>query len=286
MSRTIGTARDGLRARLVGSWTEEKLIYVEKYAAAFATAMAPKRDEGKWESLVYVDLLAGPGICIERDSGREFEGSPLRALGILPAFDRLFFGDMNTRNIAALKARIPATCQGRVDCRRADCNERAQEIVDQLSPNALGLAFFDPEGFEVRFETLRDLSRRRIDLIYLFPSGIGITRNLQAFSKQTDSLMDGLYGSRSWRDLPRAKLAAGTALPAQEVLTLARPWVQHFRERVATLGYTHHDEGDPLLVTDRRARLYHLLFFSKHQAGLKLWRGIKAISPRGQRSLF
>lgn len=43
-------------------------------------AMHPKRREGKWEQLVYIDLLAGPGTGIDRKTRVEFDGSPLRAL--------------------------------------------------------------------------------------------------------------------------------------------------------------------------------------------------------------
>ncbi len=53
---------------------------MERYATAFMRAMAPKRKARKWESLVYIDLLAGPGLGIARDTGGEFAGSPLRAL--------------------------------------------------------------------------------------------------------------------------------------------------------------------------------------------------------------
>jgi hypothetical protein len=31
--------------------------------------------------------------------------------------------------------------------------------------------------------------------------------------------------------------------------------------------------------------MYHLLFFSRDAAGLKIWRNIKKIEPTGQRSL-
>jgi hypothetical protein len=47
------------------------LIYVERYAAAFTRAM-----KGKWDRLVYIDLLAGPGKGVRRDTGVEFDGSP------------------------------------------------------------------------------------------------------------------------------------------------------------------------------------------------------------------
>jgi len=64
-------ASDGLRARPGRIWTVEKLAYLEKYANAFTNAM-----RGKWEGLVYIDLLAGPGRDIDVKTKEEFDGSP------------------------------------------------------------------------------------------------------------------------------------------------------------------------------------------------------------------
>jgi hypothetical protein len=50
-----------------------------------------------------------------------------------------------------------------------------------------------------------------------------------------------------------------------------------------SLGFVCQDDGDPVLLNEKNAPMYHLLFFSKHLAGLTLWRGIKAITPSGQR---
>src|SRR6266851_1528129 len=65
----VKKASDGLPARAGRVWTREKLTYLQKYASAFMTAMAPKRSAGKWDRLVYVDLLAGPGRDIDPDTG-------------------------------------------------------------------------------------------------------------------------------------------------------------------------------------------------------------------------
>src|SRR5712692_823891 len=111
----IRRAQDGLPARVSGPWTQEKLLWVEKYASAFMKAMAPKRKEGLWTELVYVDLLAGPGRGIDRDSRSEFDGSPLRALKITPAFDRLFLSDLKKKNIDALQRRIAPSDLARTD---------------------------------------------------------------------------------------------------------------------------------------------------------------------------
>jgi len=134
-----------------------------------------------------------------------------------------------------------------VDLRQGDCHAVAARVVAELSPWALSLAFVDPEGFEVRFALFETLATRRIDILYLFPGGIGVARNLGAFVKQTKTPLDDLIPG--WRSLRRAKLAAGERLSAEEMT------------------------------------VYHLLFFSQHPVGLELWRGVTQIEPSGQRQL-
>ncbi len=280
----ITTAIDGLRARFLGPSTLDKLSYVERYCQAFMAAMAPKRAEGKWDKLLYFDLLCGPGKCVDRETKEEFYGSPLRALKIHPSFDHLYFSDFVMKNVDALKKRIPKEEQGRVSCLHGDCNSLISEFLNSVSDKSLGLAFLDPEGFEVRFETLQRLATKRIDIIYLFPSGIGIARNLGRFVRMAKSRMDEFWG-HGWRDLPAAKIAAGKTLTAEEVSRFDRHWVKTFRQKVEALGYIHQDEDAPILRTEKDSLMYHLLYFSKDKAGLKIWRGIKEIAPDKQRSL-
>jgi len=259
---------------------------MERYATAFMKAMNSKRKAGLWSELVYVDLLAGPGKGIDRDGDLEFDGSPVRALKITPAFDRLFFSDLDKRNVEALRQRIPVDQQSRVSLHTGDCNAVVRNVVASLTRKTLGLAFVDPEGFEVKFALFEALAQRRMDVLLLFPSGIGITRNFRIFAKQPHSPMDDLWGGGEWRDLPRAKLAAGKRLTTGEVMSVERPWIGAFRSKLAHLGFLHEDEGDPYFVNEKNVPMYHLLFFSKHVAGLKIWRGIKKIEPGGQRALF
>jgi len=249
------------------------------------SAMASKRTARQWSELIYIDLLCGPGRGVEREGGSEFDGSPLRALNVRPPFDHLFFSDLNRRNIQTLRKRIPPGDLNRVTVQVGDCHEVAKDIVKGLSRRALGLAFVDPEGFEVGFSLFETLASRRIDILFLFPGGIGIRRNLGAFARRQDSPMDRFWGDRSWRDLPRAKLAAGKRLTFDELLGLDLPWVLAFRAKLMRLGFLHQDEADPVLKNERNVPMYHLLFFSKAAAGLNLWRGIKRIAPGGQRSL-
>jgi hypothetical protein len=130
-------ATDQLIARQGGSWTADKLYYLQRYATGFMTAMAPKRDGGLWEALVYIDLLAGPGIDMDRNSGREFPGSPLIALRTTPPFDRIFLGDAHGETVQALQQRIPEADAARVDLKRGDCHERARSVIEDVSPRSL-----------------------------------------------------------------------------------------------------------------------------------------------------
>ncbi len=278
-------ASDGLPARVGGPWTREKLTYVEKYAMAFMKAMAPKKQQGKWDQLVYLDLLAGPGRGIDPDTAIEFDGSPLRALRVSPPFDRLFFGDLNPKNVEALRSRISRQDLLRVDLRAGDCNALTKEVIAKLSRRTLGLAFVDPEGFEATFEIFRALTKARIDILFLFPGLIGIVRNLGRFAKQSHSPMDDLWGGREWRDLPLAQLAAGKKLKPGEERQMDPSWVHGFRNKMRGIGFIHQDKSDPCFTNEKNARMYHLLFFSKDAAGLKIWRGIKKIEPSGQRAL-
>jgi three-Cys-motif partner protein len=280
-------AQDGIRARVGGVWTKEKLVYVRKYASGFMTAMAPKRAAGKWEQLVYIDPLCGPGIDIDRITGEQFSGSPLIALATQPKFDRVFLGDKNRLNVAALRRRIPAGDEGRVSLERRDCHERVRDVMAEISTRTLGLAFIDPEGFEVKFELFRTLARRAVDVVFLFPSGIGFARNLRQFAQTRDCVVDDMWGSRAWRETPLVRLLAGgsaaaTSIPNGEALALS--WANAFCQRVVTLGYEKFDSVGPL-CNEQNVPMYHLLFFSKSQAGLTIWRGISKIDARGQRQL-
>ncbi len=277
-------ASDGLPARAGRVWTREKLTYLQKYASAFMTAMAPKRSAGKWDRLVYVDLLAGPGRDIDPDTGKEFNGSPLIALAVKPQFDHLFLADNNSENIEALKARTSSGDQERVTITLGDCNEVVDWVMSRISGHTLGLAFIDPEGFEVKFETLAKLAKRRVDLLYLFPSGIGLRRNLKNFIAQSKSPMDDFWGGRDWRELPAAKQAAGNVADATPE-KIVWSFVSEFKRKLADAGFNFQDEAAPLFTNTKNAQMYHLLYFSHDSTGLKIWHGIKRIGPGGQRRL-
>jgi three-Cys-motif partner protein len=222
---------------------------------------------GKWQQLVYIDLLAGPGRDIDPETGEEFAGSPLIALDVIPKFDHLFLSDNNSANIAALDARITAGNRARVTIRRGDCNRIVDDVLAETERRSLALAFIDPQGFEVHFNTLAKLARRQVDLIYLFPSGIGIRRNLKTFlAKQKSQTMDAFWGGNDWRDHSDW-----------------RQFVLVYRRKLLAAGFNCQDEAVPLFKNTKNAQMYHLLYFSHDKFGLRLWKRVGRIEPGGQR---
>ena len=278
-------ASDGLIARPARIWTREKLRYLQKYAQAFMTAMAPKRSQGLWEQLEYIDLLCGPRLSVVRDTKEEFDGSPLIALKIKPAFDHLHFADLNRENMAALESRVSTKDAARVSFRVGDCNVLVDEVFNRISNRSLCLAFIDPEGFEVDFKTLAKLAKKRVDLLYLFASGIGIRRNLKNELSVANSRLDKWWGDKGWRDLPAAKWASGkfTEEPPEKVL---QSFVSAFRKKVGNAGFQFQDEEVLPFSNTKNAQMYHLLYFSHDKTGLTIWNNIKKIAPGGQRSLL
>jgi three-Cys-motif partner protein len=260
---TLVPASDGVLAREVQSWSDEKLHYVERYMDIFTTAM---RD--KWR-LVYVDILSGPGMCVDERSRVETEGSPLRALHF-ESFDHLYFNDLDPLAVAALRQRIPAAESQRVTISQLDCNEagiEARRVVFAERPRStLGLAFIDPEGFEVSFDAVRDLTAGvRLDLIITFMTGyIRRFRDQSGFAEAVDRFV----GSREWR----------TASTTRQLLDV-------YEEQLRRIGYTEVDD-DVRIVNSRESTLYHLIFASRHPRGREFFNRIAQRTYRGQRRLF
>lgn len=109
-------ADDGLFTPDVGAWSEEKYAHVRTYAEIFATSM-----RHKWKCRVYLDLFAGAGKAMLRESRKVVESSAFLALGVTHPFDRYVFCDSDTRCVTALKARAECRVRGRrCQCLGAD----------------------------------------------------------------------------------------------------------------------------------------------------------------------
>jgi three-Cys-motif partner protein len=263
-------ASDGLPARESGAWVLDKKVLVEKYLGIFTKGVA-----NKWAGkLAYVDLFSGPGKNVIRDTGEEVDGSPLLALKC--DFGRYLFVDV-PEVLATLRMRLRDHPKfPRISFVEGDCNLVIDEVLRQLPVDHLTLAFIDPTGLQIRFETIRRLVQyRKVDLLMTIQFGMGIQLNLPQYIKTEGEALTGFLGNTAWR-----KDVEGVATFNQA----GRLILDRYMAQLRTLDYL--DTKDREIVrNDQNTPLYYIIMASRHKLGEKFWQEVTKIAPSGQRRM-
>lgn len=258
-------ASDGRLARVVHEWSDEKLFYVERYMDIFTRGMGQK-----WKGrLTYLDFFSGPGLCIDRGSGQESEGSPLRSLRY--GFGKRFFNDLNPTAVAALHDRVALqepSNEPRIE--NVDCNDAVSGARSLMSSGTLGLAFIDPTAYQMTFESIERLTRGlRMDLIITFMTNYP-RRFIGQPGFQEGSAFDEFMGTRDW-------LKLGTHATTRQILDL-------YEDQLRRIGYEHVVD-DARILNSKNSTLYHLVFASKHPRGEEFFKEISRRTYSGQRKM-
>ena len=264
------SASDGLPARESGAWVLHKKVLVEKYLGIFTKGVS-KKWGGK---LAYVDLFSGLGINVIRDTGEEVDGSPLLALKC--DFGRYVFVDV-PEVLATLRERLHNHPKlPRISFVEGDCNLVIDEVLRQLPTDHLTLAFVDPTGLQIRFETIRRLvHKRKVDLLMTIQFGMGIQLNLPQYTKTEGDALTGFLGNNEWR-----KDVAGVATVNQA----GRLILDRYMTQLRALDYL--DTKDREIVrNDQNTPLYYIIMASRHKLGEKFWQEVTKITPSGQRRM-
>lgn len=282
MEAYLQPEHDGLLMRESGPWVAEKLDYVKRYIDVFETSMRQK-----WLRRHYIDLFAGPGKCVCRRTGMVYLGSPILALTTKYPFTGYFFVDCDSDSIAALRQRCCVSpVYRRVRFQVGDANHIVWSIVERIrGVPSLNLAFLDPDGLELQWETLATLAQiERLDLIIHY-SQMGLNRVMpNVFRSQTRTDVDLFFGDMAWRTIYEK-------YQRQEEQFLHRQLMDHYKAKLRRLGYeeTFRDDevgAEPLIRNEKNAPLYRLLFASKHRLGLEFWQKVVGRNVHGQRRLF
>ncbi len=239
-----------------------------RYIDIFTTAMT-----GKWKGLHYIDLFAGAGIERLRGSEELRWGSPMIAANAPKPFHRLHLCELDPQKYEALEKRV---IQIRPDSQilRGDANQEVHKIAKEIPQRTLSLAFLDPYGLHLDYETLRVLSNIRADLIIFFPDHLDALRNWEHnYLDNQDSNLDCCFGpGADWRSL------LNEAPVQHRAEVLRNLYVDQLRTQ---LGYT---EFEYERISFKNHPLYILIFCSRHKLAAKLWRGISGKKPNGQRT--
>lgn len=282
---------DGLPTRESGEWVKEKMFYVKRYIDTFEVAMRGK----DWRRRIFIDLFAGPGKCNIRESAEIILGSPLLALQTSHPFTDYYFVDMDQQNLDTLARRsqsstVPAEhvhllvgdANQRVDEIAADIAKFDKQFIKGLLP-CLNLAFLDPEGLELEWETVETLGRmNRMDVIIHYSQN-GLTRNLdRCYASQDETVVDRFFGDRNWRQVYK------NVSEKKEKIGIHRALIDYYKSKLNKLGYVVINDSEeiarePLIRnTKRNAPLYRLIFASKHPLGNKIWNEVTKKDVYGQ----
>lgn len=262
---------DGLETPTVGAWTKDKHHYLWRYIDIFTTGM-----KNSFE-LHYVDLFAGTGIAKIEDSELLW-GSPLLAAQARSKFHRLHLCERDPKKFGALQRRLEAFTQPiPPNLLQGDANEHVASIAAAIpAMGTLSLAFLDPYGLHLNFETIRTLTanHRRVDLLIYFPDRVDILRNFDRYAADAfDTNLDRFLGTDAWRNELKG---IATNRRGEVILKI-------YQDRLRSIGY---EFSDSVRISRRDdVPLYQLVFCSRHVLGAKFWKEIKKTEPDGQRQL-
>lgn len=270
----VEVADDGLPAPEVGAWAEEKYRRVGMYAEMFATGM-----KNTWPTRVYVDLFAGSGHAIIRESGKRVLTSPMLALRAPDPFSRYILCERDESYAATLRVRASrsALAESCVVLNR-DVNESTDEIGRLIPPyrrgnRVLTFCFVDPFGLDIHFETIRRFGEARaMDFLILLALGMDANRNWANYRRSENHKVDLFLGGDSWRNRwPSAERNGDSP-----ILFLAREYAHAMND----IGYLTRDTSEMIEVKTytNNMRLYYLAFFSKHPKGYEFWKHVRAYS--------
>lgn len=268
---------DGLPARDSGDWGKTKLDFLNKFGPVALDATVAKR------SRCYVDLYAGPGLNVGRESREEFLGSPRRAIELIGDRSRVAFTDaflVNQDDVAhgALTQRIDrrygesplAIPREKVRTICGDANGELPGILDQIHPKSYVFVFADPDRpADLPWRSVDALRNYRkhesVDLYVLFPLDMALKRMVgysDVAIEMNAAAMTEYFGSEDWRECEQYRQSA--ALRQDFGRCLERVYLKRLR----TLW--KHAEHICDIKRGSGPRLYTMLFASDHDAGKKI----------------
>ena len=259
---------DGLFSSEVGSWVEDKHRLVALYDSLFSTGM-----KNKWDSRVYIDLYAGPGLLKVRDTAKFIWGSPIIALGAKDPFDKYIFCENDAEALAALRQRVARHFPtADVEFVEGSCDKQVDRI-SQFIPKAskthhvLSFCFVDPFDLSLQFSTIRKIAEHFVDFLFLLALHMDANRNLSVYLDRKNRKIDDFLGIPDWRE--RWEL-----LP--EPKSFPRFLAEMYAEQMQTLGYlpVGFDKMKQVRSDVKNLPLYHLALFSRHTLAFEYWEDV------------
>lgn len=256
----------------VGTWSVLKLEIIEQYGAAYTKAFTNARGLKKY----YIDGFSGAGAHVVRQTREQIEGSPARALKIVPPFDGFYFIDMNADKTAHLEK----LCEGRKDVQihTGDTNPYLKALLPTIQYDKYNraLCLLDPYGLHLDWEVMSLAGKSKaVDLFLNFPV-MDMNRNAiwhapAIAPKDGIERMNRFWGDESWRQAAYVKSAQTNMFFEPELVKQSNDViVKAFQQRLKTVaGFEF--VPDPLpMRNSNNAVVYYLFFASQKPVAKKI----------------
>ena len=153
---------DGGATTDYGYHTALKLVTLRYVSGVFSTiASADNQKAWGFDGAVYVDLFAGTGLVKIKENGDLIAGSPVCAVKGR-TYDYSIFVEKAKRRHKILNKRMERVLAGdEFRVIRGDSNDVVGEVIRTIKERfkkPIVLVFVDPQGMEIKFETLKALS--------------------------------------------------------------------------------------------------------------------------------
>lgn len=275
---------DNLPVRCVGEWAPQKIFHLVQYFGIFSTGM-----KNKWEGNInYVEICSGPGRCINRTSGIEFNGTAICIIEheAFKYLNHAIFIDYNTKVIDALNRRIidrNVTNAVAINGNYYEPDNICREILGITKGQGLNLVFIDPTDCSVPFELLSALKKtlQNVDFIINIAIGTDFTRNIRnailspvSYKTVKDKYAQFL-GSDSFYDNSSVIEAAKNG----NHMELRKYFREAYVNSLISIGYEFFE-------FESIENYYDLIFASSHSKGIEFWKKANGIKYDGQRILF
>ncbi len=177
-----------------GDWTNHKIDIITCYAKAYLTVMKDR----PYFKLIYFDGFAGSGE-ITAEHKDKIEGAALRILSIDKprTFDLYYFVELDKK----FAANLDSTIKDKFPNKQTyvvveDCNVKLAALSNYLNKpenkKSKVLAFIDPKGMQVIWQSIENLKNLGIDLWILVPTGMGVNRLLKNNGEISDEWISRL----------------------------------------------------------------------------------------------
>lgn len=271
---------DKLPVRCVGAWAVQKIHHLVQYFAIFSLGM-----KNKWDGRInYIEICSGPGRCINRSTGFEFNGTSLCIIqnDACKHLNKAMFFDYNQKVIDTLNSRIKINNTPNALALIGDYNNPnkiCDDIIRETKGTGLYLVFIDPTDCSIPFSLITTLKNRlrNIDFIINFAIGTDFNRNIKKAIDAPNTHQNvinkykSFLGSDDFFNNPLTKTAS------QKDLRLM--FRDAYVSSLGKIGYQHFD-------FKHIENYYDLVFASSHEKGIEFWKKANKIQYDGQRQLF